>query len=84
MDVEHSIAVNLSRKEKTIIMIEFDYSKIDSVWVEDIDFNDVPDFVDTYIDRAEYNGEPMTEEQLDDLNDNHREFVHESTMNQLH
>jgi hypothetical protein len=45
-----------------------DYSKISSVEVSDIDRNDAPDYVDAYISYAEYDGEPMTEEQLEELN----------------
>lgn len=63
---------------------KFDLSKIDNVWIEDIDFKDAPDFVDAYITRADYNGIKMTEKQLDDLNDNYRDFVYECTLNQIY
>jgi hypothetical protein len=45
-----------------------DYSKISGVVVEGIDTNDAPDFVDAYIADADYDGEPMTDEQLEELN----------------
>jgi len=45
-----------------------DLTKIDNVQMDDIDFNDAPDFVDAYISSADYNGVPMTEEELDELN----------------
>jgi hypothetical protein len=45
-----------------------DYSKISGVVVEGIDTNDAPDFVDAYIADAYYDGEPMTDEQLEELN----------------
>jgi len=45
-----------------------DYSKISGVVVEGIDTNDAPDFVDAYIVDAYYDGEPMTDEQLEELN----------------
>jgi hypothetical protein len=45
-----------------------DYKKISSVEVEDIDMADYPDFSDAYISYAEYDGEPMTDEQLEELN----------------
>lgn len=45
-----------------------DYKKISNVEVEDIDRNDYPDFSDAYISYAEYDGEPMTDEQLEELN----------------
>jgi hypothetical protein len=45
-----------------------DYKKISNVEVEDIDRDDYPDFSDAYISYAEYDGEPMTDEQLEELN----------------
>ena len=61
----------------------FDYSKIDNVRVADIDFRDAPDFVDAYIDSANYDGVPMTDEQLDILNED-RDYVYGCTMNQIY
>ena len=38
----------------------------ESITVTDVDTNDYPDFVDAYIDYAEFvNGEPLNEEELD-------------------
>jgi hypothetical protein len=48
--------------------------KITDVEVEGIHTWDAPDFVDAYISYANYNGEPMTDNQLDTIN-NDREFV---------
>jgi hypothetical protein len=44
------------------------YKLIDNVEVAGIDTKDYPDFCDAYIIYAEYNGEEMSEEQLDELN----------------
>jgi len=60
-----------------------DYKLITNVYVDGIDPNDYPDFVDAYIYSAEYDGEEMTEEQLDELNEN-SEFVHDCVYNQLY
>jgi hypothetical protein len=49
-------------------IIEMDYSKISNVKVEGINYNDYPDFVDAFIASADYNGEPMDDEQLDMIN----------------
>jgi len=49
--------------------MELDYSKISNVTVEGLDYSDTPDFCDAYIASADYDGEPMTEEMLDILND---------------
>lgn len=45
-------------------------SKIDNVVVCGVDPTDYPDFCDAYIESADYDGVPMTEEQLDELNIN--------------
>lgn len=52
-------------------------SKITNIEIEGIDTKDYPDFCDAFIASADYNGKPMTEKQLDDINDSHSEFVHE-------
>jgi hypothetical protein len=45
-----------------------DYKLIDNVEVAGIDTKDYPDFCDAYIMSADYNGEEMSEEQLDEIN----------------
>lgn len=50
--------------------------KIKHVEHEDVHGWDAPDFCDAYVSYAEYDGEEMTESQLDELNDN-SELVHE-------
>ena len=42
---------------------------ITNVEFEDIDYGDYPDFCDAYIVSADLDGVPMTEEQLESLND---------------
>ena len=59
-----------------------DYSKIDNVEIDGIDTNDYPDFCDAYIVSADYNGVPMTDEQLDEVNDN-SDFVYDCVQNHL-
>lgn len=46
-----------------------DYKKIDNIAVDGIDTKDYPDFCDAYISSADYDGVPMTDEQLDELNE---------------
>ena len=60
-----------------------DYKLITNVEVDGIDTTDYPDFCDAFISSAEYNGEPMTEDQLDELNDD-GEFIQEAVMDYLH
>ena len=53
-----------------------DYKKIDNIEVEGIETTDYPDFCDAFISYADYNGVEMTEEQLDEINEN-SDFVYE-------
>ena len=59
-----------------------DYKKIDNIEVDGIDTKDYPDFCDAFIASADYKGVEMTEEQLDELNED-RDFVYECVNNQL-
>jgi hypothetical protein len=56
---------------------------IDNVVVDGIDYNDYPDFCDAYIAKADYKFQPMTQEMLDDLNTDYRDFVHEQVYSHL-
>jgi len=47
-----------------------DLKEVDNAVIDDIDFADAPKFCDAYIASADYKGKPMTEEQLDELNEN--------------
>jgi len=57
-----------------------DYTKIDNVVFDGIDEEDFPDYCDAFILSADYDGEPMTEEEIDSLDE---EYVREQLMNQL-
>ena len=46
-----------------------DYKKIDNIEIDGIDTKDYPDFCDAYISSADYDGVAMTDEQLDELNE---------------
>jgi DNA-binding ferritin-like protein (Dps family) len=54
-----------------------DLTKIDNIEIEDINWNDAPEFCDAFIASADYNGKAMTEKQLDEINDN-TDFVHDA------
>jgi hypothetical protein len=60
-----------------------DYNKISDIEIEGIDTKDYPDFVDAYISYAEYNGKPMTDEELDALNED-SEYIYELVINKLY
>jgi len=56
-------------------MNKLDYSKIDNIKVDGIDYSDYPDFADAYIASADYDGRAMTDEELDLLNED-SDFVY--------
>ena len=58
------------------------YDLIDNIEVDGIDTNDYPDFCDAFISSADYNGKPMTDEQLEALNEDYS-FVHDCVYTQL-
>lgn len=60
-----------------------DYKKIDNIEVEGIDFKDYPEFCDAFIAYADYDGKPMTEIQLDEINED-ADFVYECVLNQIY
>ena len=59
-----------------------DLELIDNIEVDGIDTADYPDFADAYIANADYEGIPMTETQLDEVNSMY-DFVHECVYNEL-
>ena len=63
--------------------MKLDYSKIEDVEVEGIDFNDAPDFCDAFISRATYDGREMTEDELEALNEN-SDYVYAQVMKRLY
>jgi hypothetical protein len=64
-------------------VINLDYSGISHVCCEDIDHRDAPDYCDAYISEATYFGRPMTELELEILNE-HSDFVYDSVIEQIH
>lgn len=62
--------------------MQFNKRLISNVQVEGIDTRDYPDFCDAYIVSADYDGEPMTDEQIDELNQDYQ-FVYESVWNAI-
>ena len=56
--------------------------EIDNIEFDGIDYNDYPDFCDAFICSADINGREMTDDELDELN-NDREFVSNALQNYL-
>jgi hypothetical protein len=61
-------------------MRTIDYSKIDNIEWDGIDHSDYPDYCDAFICAADYDGEPMTEEELESLDP---DWVYEELMSHI-
>jgi len=66
--------------------MKLDYKKIDDVVVENINYDDYPDFSDAYILSAKYDDpvegyRDLTEDELESLD---REWVYEQVENWIH
>jgi len=59
-----------------------EYRKIDNIELDGVSTRDYPDFCDAFIVSADYNGKPMTDEQLDEINQDGA-FVQECAYNQF-
>ena len=59
--------------------IELDYKLITDIEVDGIDTRDYPDFCDAYISNANYGDREMTDEELEQLNDD-SDFVYDQVM----
>ena len=62
--------------------MRIDYKLIEDVEVDGIDYADYPDFCDAFIASAIYDGKPMSDEMLDELNEDY-DFVYESITNYI-
>ena len=51
-------------------------SNLENVKFEDVDWDDYPDFCDAYISYAEMDGRELTEQELEEVNDD-RDLVYE-------
>jgi len=58
------------------------YKLIDNIEIEGIDTKDYPDFCDAFIASADYDGEPMNDEQIDKLNED-SDFLYEAIQNYI-
>ncbi len=64
--------------------MKLDLSKIDNVTCGGIDYSDYPDFSNSYIESADYDGREMTEKELDELNSNYSEFVYSKVIESIY
>ena len=81
-EIENTSRVISDEVLDTIKIITDDYKLIDNIEVDGIDTKDYPDFCDAFIASADYDGKPMTDEQLEELNKD-SDFVYECVQNHL-
>jgi len=63
--------------------MKIDFRKVEVIDVDSVHDWDYPDYCDAYISEANYNGKPVTDEQLDEINDNDQ-FRYEAIWEYLH
>jgi hypothetical protein len=60
-----------------------DLDKLHNIELDGVFFWDYPDFCDAYIGYAEIDGVPLTEEELNEVNEN-SQFVYEQVIKKLY
>ncbi len=60
-----------------------DYTRIEDVEVDGIDTRDYPDFCDAFIASATYKGRPMSERELDRLNEDY-DFLYDCIVDRIY
>ena len=74
---------DLNERDEDVGTRKIDTSKITNMKFDDIDTSDYPDFCDAFICSADMDGHEMTEDEIYDLNENHKDFVHEKLFEYL-
>ena len=63
--------------------MKIDYNKIKVLEVDNINHYDYPEYCDAYISEADYDGNPMSDEMLDEINDDDQ-FKYEAVMEYIY
>ena len=63
--------------------MKIDFDKVEVLEVSDINQRDYPEYCDAYISEANYNGKTMSDEMLNEINDNYPDFVYIQVMEQI-
>ena len=64
-------------------MKTIDLSKVKYMQFDGIDMWDYPDFCDAYLVYGEIDGRPLTDSEIDHINDNHSDFVNENVYDSI-
>ena len=60
-----------------------DLSKLTNLEFDGVNHNDYPDYCDAYLSSAELNGEELTLDELEYINENNVDFVYDELMKYL-
>ena len=63
--------------------MNIDFDKVEILEVDGINHNDYPKYCDAFISQANYNGKTMSDEMIDEINDNYPDFVYIQVMEQI-
>ena len=64
-------------------MKTIDLSKVKYMQFDGIDMGDYLDFCDAYLVYGEIDGRPLTDSEIDHINDNHSDFVNENVYDSI-
>ena len=54
--------------------------EVEDMQFSDVDNSDYPDYSDAFVESATYKGREMTEEELNEINDDYRDFLYQKLM----
>ena len=54
--------------------------EIDDIVFSGVDNSDYPDYSDAFVESATYKGRDMTEEEMEELMDDYRDYVYDKSM----
>jgi hypothetical protein len=63
--------------------MKIDFDKVEVLEVSNINYSDHPEYCDAYISEAKYNGKTMSDEMINEINDNYPDFVYIQVMDQI-
>ncbi len=63
---------------------DFDFKRLSELEFDGIDWNDAHDFTDSYLSYGLYDGEELTDDEMDWLHDNYGTSLHSIMMDKLY
>jgi hypothetical protein len=60
-----------------------DLKQVSNLVFDQVNGNDWPDFSDAIISSGDYRDRELTEDEIDFINENHSDFVHDALINDL-